>query len=228
MKSRTLLVTGGNRGIGKAIIEGLASSSEDVVLMGCRDLQEGQKTAADIGKNVQAERLNLANRDSLLNDLKDLMVRHPKIDVLVNNAGVLFEGDVLGCSVEDIEASFAVNTLGPIFLLKALLPGMVERDYGRIVNVSSGWGSFDEGLSGPFSYSVTKAALNAMTLSVANGLTGNVKVNSMCPGWVRTRMGGMLATRSSEQGADTAIWLANLPVDGPTGGVFRDRKLVEW
>ena len=105
---------------------------------------------------------------------------------------------------------------------------MNARGYGRIVNVSSGWGSFAEGLSGPGAYSISKAALNALTLSLSKDLPTNVKVNCMCPGWVRTRMGGEGAPRTPEEAADTAIWLATLPDDGPTGGFYRDRKLIAW
>jgi len=105
---------------------------------------------------------------------------------------------------------------------------MSARGYGRIVNVSSGWGSFAEGMGGPGLYGVTKAALNALTVRLAKELPSTVKVNAMCPGWVRTRMGGQSATRSPDEGADTAIWLATLSDDGPTGGFFRDRKPIEW
>lgn len=94
--------------------------------------------------------------------------------------------------------------------------------------MSSGWGSFAEGLTGPVAYSVSKAALNATTLVLAQALGQKVKVNAACPGWVRTRMGGMAASRSVEEGADTPVWLATLPDDGPTGGFFRDRRLIEW
>ena len=109
-----------------------------------------------------------------------------------------------------------------------LVPGMKSRNYGRVVNLSSGWGAFSEGLAGPGAYGVAKAALNALTVSAARALPANVKVNAMCPGWVRTRMGGMTATRSPEEGADTAIWLATLDNDGPTGGFFRDRAPIDW
>jgi NAD(P)-dependent dehydrogenase (short-subunit alcohol dehydrogenase family) len=105
---------------------------------------------------------------------------------------------------------------------------MITRGFGRIVNLSSGWGAFAEGLTGPAAYSVSKAALNALTLSLSKDLPQNVKVNSMCPGWVRTRMGGSGASLSPEEGADTAIWLATLPEDGPNGGFFRRRKPINW
>jgi NAD(P)-dependent dehydrogenase (short-subunit alcohol dehydrogenase family) len=96
------------------------------------------------------------------------------------------------------------------------------------VNVSSGSGSFAEGLEGPAVYAVSKAALNALTVRLASEARGDVKVNAVCPGWVRTRMGGSAAPRSVEEGADTIAWLATLPADGPTGGFFRDRQRIRW
>jgi NAD(P)-dependent dehydrogenase (short-subunit alcohol dehydrogenase family) len=150
------------------------------------------------------------------------------VDALVNNAGVLLEKPLLHLTDAEIDDSIAVHLAGPLHLTRALAPKMVERGYGRIVNLSSGWGSFAEGMGGPGMYGVTKAALNALTVRLANELPSAVKVNAMCPGWVRTRMGGQGATRSPDEGADTAVWLATLPDDGPTGGFFRDRKPIEW
>lgn len=148
--------------------------------------------------------------------------------MLVNNAGVLPEGTLLEMTWDGVEASFAVNVLGPLRLVRGLAPGMAVRGFGRIVNVSSGWGSFAEGLDGPGAYGVTKAALNALTVRLAKEVPPAIKVNAMCPGWVRTRMGGSAAPRTPEEAADTAYWLGTLPNDGPTGGFFRDRKPIDW
>src|SRR5436309_112309 len=147
---------------------------------------------------------------------------------LVNNAGVLHEKPLLHLTDAEINDSIAVHLAGPLHLIRALAPKMAGRGYGRIVNLSSGWGSFAEGMGGPGMYGVTKAALNALTVRLANELPSAVKVNAMCPGWVRTRMGGQGATRSPDEGADTAVWLATLPDEGPTGCFFRDRKPIEW
>jgi NAD(P)-dependent dehydrogenase (short-subunit alcohol dehydrogenase family) len=150
------------------------------------------------------------------------------VDVLVNNGAVLVEGDALSTPAADFRAAVEVNLLGALSCCRAFAPAMLERGYGRIVNVSSGWGSFAEGLEGPSSYAVTKAALNALTVSLARTLRGDVKVNSCCPGWVRTRMGGAGADLSPEEGADTIVWLATLPSNGPSGGFFRSRKRIAW
>ena len=109
--------------------------------------------------------------------------------MLVNNAGILINGGIDEVALEDFENSLRVNVVSCFELIKAFLPEMISNDYGRIVNISSGWGSFAEGLSGPISYSVSKAALNALTLSVSQSLPSGVKINSMCPGWVRTTNG---------------------------------------
>ena len=127
-----------------------------------------------------------------------------------------------------MEEAIAVNLLGPLRTARAFMPGMAQRGYGRVVNVSSNWGSFDQGLEGPAAYAVTKAALNALTVRLAREAGEGVKVNCMCPGWVQTRMGGQGATSTPEQGADTAVFLATLPDDGPTSGFFRHRKPIAW
>lgn len=225
---RVILVTGGNRGIGLAIVKGLARSADDIVLLGCRNIEEGQQIANEIGLNTKAVKIDLTNREELKKNIAKILFDYERVDVLVNNAGVLNEGSFEDISLEDIDDSLRVNTLGPLELIRAVLPAMRKNNYGRIINLSSGWGSFDDGLTGPFSYSFAKASLNALTLTVARSLPKHIKINSMCPGWVRTRMGGQMATRSPEEGAETAIWLANSDEDGPSGGFFRDKRLIEW
>ncbi|MFN3869482.1 MAG: SDR family NAD(P)-dependent oxidoreductase, partial [Hyphomicrobiaceae bacterium] len=118
---------------------------------------------------------------------------------------------------------------GPLMLTQTALPEMRRGGYGRIVNVSSGLGQLSEMGSGFPAYRLSKAALNALTRTTAAELGSiNIKVNAMCPGWVRTDMGGPDATRGVEEGAATAVWLATLADDGPTGGFFRDKKPIAW
>ncbi|MBE1284168.1 MAG: SDR family NAD(P)-dependent oxidoreductase [Rhodobacteraceae bacterium] len=214
------LVTGANRGIGLAIAKGLAEQGH-MVWLGARDLTAGQSAADRIG--ATAVQLDVADRDSISLALKQT----GPLDILVNNAGTLGAGSVLN-DPQDFETSMAVMVHGPYHLMHLATPHMVEQGYGRIVNVSSGWGAFADGVAGPGAYGVAKAALNALTVAAARTLPSTVKVNAMCPGWVRTRMGGMGASRSPEEGADTALWLATLDRNGPTGGFFRDRKPIEW
>ena len=225
---RTALVTGGNRGIGYAIVQGLAAQGIQV-LLGCRDLAKGQKAAAEIGPEVQAVLLDISERDLLAEQMASILAETARIDILVNNAGILSEGNFLEMGQADLDMSLESNFHGPLQLMQILLPNMIDAGYGRIVNMSSEWGSFTDGLTGPAAYSISKAALNALTLTAAQAMTvPDIKINSMCPGWVKTDMGGDQAPLSAEEGADTAIWLATLPADGPTGGFFRNRCLIPW
>ncbi len=230
---RTALVTGGNRGIGRAICEGLADRGVHVV-MGSRDEANGKAAAEPIregGGAVRVEPIDVAEPRSLEACADRLRADDVAVDVLVNNAGVYPEADVLETSIDQLDRAWTVNTRGPWLLVKAFVPGMVERGYGRVVNMSSGSGSFGEGLDPNHAiYAASKTALNALTMTLDDALpTGpDVKVNAMCPGWVHTRMGGEAAPRTPEEGADTALWLATLPEEGPSGGFFRDRERIPW
>jgi NAD(P)-dependent dehydrogenase (short-subunit alcohol dehydrogenase family) len=214
------LVTGGNRGIGRAIATGLVARGFRVVI-GVRDLEAGRMAADEIG--AQAVRIDVARLDSIGAAVDKI----GGVDVLVNNAGVLIDSSML----EDpggFHMSVDVMFRGPFELIRACVPHMRDQNWGRIVNVSSGWGSFGEGLEGPGAYGVAKAALNALTKALPRDLPEGVKINAVDPGWVRTRIGGPEAQRSPEQGAETALWLADLPDDGPTGRFFRDKLSVRW
>jgi NAD(P)-dependent dehydrogenase (short-subunit alcohol dehydrogenase family) len=227
---RTALVTGANRGIGLAIARGLAEVGMDV-FPGARDLKASEEAARSLrglGFRATPVALDLTLPDTLDAAVREIERSGRKVDVLVNNAGVLHEKPVLDLAEDEIADSIAVHLAGPLRLIRLTAPGMVARGYGRIVNVSSGWGAFAEGLGGPGLYGVTKAALNALTVRLGKELPMAVKVNAMCPGWVRTRMGGRSAPRSPTEAADTAIWLATLPDDGPSGGFFRDRRPIPW
>ncbi|EPX81233.1 SDR family NAD(P)-dependent oxidoreductase [Litoreibacter arenae] len=214
------LITGGNRGIGKAIAAGLRDAGLHVII-GARDPDQGRAAAAELG--VTYKRLDLADPTSI-NEARPWV---GQLDVLVNNAGILEEVPLFDGGT-NFERSLQTMLQAPYELIRAALPGMKASAYGRIVNVSSDWGSFAEGLGGGGAYAVAKAGLNALTLRAAQDLPATIKINAMCPGWVKTRMGGASATRSPEEGADTAIWLATLPHTGPTGGFFRDRQPIDW
>lgn len=227
-KPRTALVTGANRGLGRAIATSLAAHPDLQVLVAARNASDAASAASRIGAGTLGIELDLDSPSQVAVRAAEIEAEHGPIDILVNNAAVLIEGDALGLSPAELTASLCVNAISPFALIHVLGAGMKARGFGRIVNVSSGLGSFAEGLTGPTAYSVSKAALNAVTVSAASALGERVKVNALCPGWVRTRMGGEHAERSPEQGADTAIWLATLGDDGPTGGFFRDRERIEW
>ncbi len=216
----TALVTGGNRGIGRAIAAGLKAAG-CAVTIGARNEPEGRQAAAELG--VAFARLDLEDPDSLFT----LMTQSGGFDILVNNAGILNDISLLDRR-SDFAVAMEVMLAAPLDLIRMNLPHWRAGGWGRIVNLSSGWGAHAEGLGGPGAYGVAKASLNALTRVLPRDLPRCVKVNACCPGWVATRMGGPSAPLTPEQGADTPIWLALLPDDGPTGGFFRRRTSIPW
>jgi NAD(P)-dependent dehydrogenase (short-subunit alcohol dehydrogenase family) len=229
---RVALVTGANRGIGLEVCRQLARAGLRVILTS-RDLAKAEAAAHTIRDtgSVEPARLDVLDRRSIDALAADLTARGGHVDVLVNNAAILVgEGDgVLDVPADDLRRTFETNVFAPIAVSQAFVPGMVERRYGRVVNVSSQAGQLSSMSTYAPAYSMSKAALNAFTRQLAAATTGTgVLVNSACPGWVRTDMGGPSAPRSVEQGADTIVWLATLPVKGPTGGFFSDRKRIAW
>jgi len=218
---RRALVTGGNRGIGKEIAKGLVEKGL-YVIVGVRDMT----IADEVKQETGAAEVVYCDLGSEYTDMF-FPPEAEEVDVLINNAGVLYNEPLFSKKAQ-FDVTLGVMLHGPYHLMRAALPYMKRYRYGRIVNVSSGWGSFAEGLDGPGAYGVAKAALNALTVAAAREAPDGVKINAMCPGWVRTRMGGPEANLSPEEGADTAIWLATLPEDGPSGKFFRRRTEIEW
>jgi NAD(P)-dependent dehydrogenase (short-subunit alcohol dehydrogenase family) len=207
-------------------------------VLAARSLAKGKAAAASLsaeGIEVPVIALDVTDGDSVQPAVADMLARFGRIDVLVNNAGILEEGfnpedaSVFDAPIDRVMKTFATNTVGPLRLIEAFVPGMRERGYGRVVNLSSGAGQLSDMGAGYPAYRMSKAALNALTRITAAELgRGNVKINAMCPGWVRTEMGGPNATRTVDKGAETAVWLATLPADGPSGGFFRDMKPIPW
>lgn len=223
--AHTALVSGGNRGIGLEVCRQLAARGL-VVLLGARDPALGHAAAQELG--VRPVRLDVTDPASVLDCAARLGRERVEIDVLVNNAGTFEEGALLGADAGLLPRSLEVHLLGAYRLARAFLPGMNRRGYGRVVNVTSGYGSFAAGLHGPPAYAIAKAAQNALTVTLARETQGDVKVNAADPGWVRTRMGGPQATASVEDAAAGIVWLATLPEGGPSGGVFRGKRKGRW
>ena len=214
------LVTGGNRGIGHAIAQGLIARGVDVVI-GVRDVAAGAEAAQSLG--CTAVHLDLEAPDSFA----PAIAQAGNIDILINNAGILIEDSMI-THPDGLRRSMQVMFHAPFELILLCLPHMQRVGAGRIINLSSGWGAYSEGMEGPGGYGVAKAALNALSHALPRDLPDGVSINAMCPGWVHTRMGGQAAPRTPEQGADTAIWLA---LDAPsevTGKFFRDRTEKAW
>lgn len=229
MDKRIAVVTGANRGIGLEICRQLAQAGMHVILT-ARDESKGKAAAKKLG--VESHQLDVDSEQSVKAFVLWLADTHGRCDVLVNNAGVMLDprgSRVLDSRIEIYRDTLETNLLGPLRMIQAVAPLMKKQGYGRIVNMSSGQGQLSEMGVGTPAYRVSKTALNALTRTTAADLHGSgILVNAMCPGWVRTDMGGPGAPRSVEQGADTALWLATLPEKGPTGGYFRDRKPIPW
>jgi NAD(P)-dependent dehydrogenase (short-subunit alcohol dehydrogenase family) len=226
---RTALVTGANRGLGLETARRLGLEGYRVVL-GARDAARGEAAAGELrAQGIDASVLEL---EVTAPDAAALAA--VEADVLVNNAGIIPEAGLASRSVFDVAPEvvlrgFENNTLGAYRVAQAVVPGMRERGFGRIVNVSSGMGQLTDMNGGSPAYRLSKTALNALTRILADELRStNVLVNSVCPGWVRTDMGGPHARLSVEDGADTIVWAATLPDGGPSGGFFRKREAIPW
>ncbi len=216
----TALVTGGNRGIGYQIAQGLIAQGVAVTI-GARSEAEGQTAAEALG--CRFTKIDLLNPDSYF----DAYAKSGGWDILVNNAGILKDVSLLDKG-SDFDEAMEVMVAAPLDLIRLNTPHWRRTGWGRIVNLSSSLGAHERGLQGPGAYSVAKASLNALTRVLVRDLPLGVKINSCDPGWVATRMGGPTAPVSVEEGADTPIWLALLPDDGPTGGFFRKRDVAAW
>lgn len=218
---RIALVTGANRGLGRAVAAALAVEGMTVWL-GVRDVSAGEEAAASIGPRARVVALDLNRPEGLAG----LLERTGPVDILVNNAGLARTGPMLD-DPEGFATQMRVMVHSPYELIRLYAPGMAERGWGRVVNVSSMAGSFGAGLPGPHAYGVAKAALNALTLALSRQLPPCVLVNAICPGWMRTRMGRADAD-SPDVAARHVLRLALLAPDGPTGGFFKDGVPQPW
>jgi len=228
---RVALVSGGNRGIGREVAGQLAALGYTVVI-GSRDLARGKQVAEELGEDVTALQLDVTDAESIDRCIAAVGDEFGRLDVLVNNAGVTGGGwstSAVDIDLDEVRETLETNLFGAWRLTQAALPLIRRNGYGRIVNISSGMGQLsDMGGRSP-SYRVSKTGLNALTRMLTAELgEENILVNSVSPGWVRTDMGGANARRSVEEGAETPVWLATLPDDGPRGGFFRDREPIPW
>jgi NAD(P)-dependent dehydrogenase (short-subunit alcohol dehydrogenase family) len=235
-EQKVALISGANRGIGLECARQLAGLGH-IAVIGARDDAKGRAAcdalAAD-GLKVDCVQLDVTDQSSARAAVEAVVGRHGRLDILINNAGILSEKwrggtGVLQLETEVLHTHLETNLIGPLRLAQLAIPHMQKTGYGRIVNVSSQIAQLASMSDGHPAYRISKAALNVLTGLLSSNVSGtNIKVNSASPGWVRTDMGGASAPRSVEQGADTIVWLATLPDDGPSGKFFADRKEIAW
>jgi len=237
------LVTGGNRGIGREICRQLASKGMTVILT-ARDAAKGEQVTTQLRTDnpafkVRFHQLDVRDPDSVAAVQSFVENAYGHLDILINNAGVFPDAagpsdnyaSVFDAKVETLQAGMDANLYGPLLMCQAFIPMMINRNYGRVVNISTGMAQLSEMNGGYPSYRTSKTALNALTCIFADELKNkgvNVLINSACPGWVRTEMGGANANRDVKQGAEGIVGLATLSDGGPSGGFFRDLKPLAW
>ncbi|MGB3680957.1 MAG: SDR family oxidoreductase [Rubrobacteraceae bacterium] len=229
-EERVALVSGGNRGIGLEVCRQLAEKGYTVVL-GSRDEEQGREAAEKLGGDVHARQLDVSDPESVNRLASSIEEEFGRLDVLVNNAGISNDEGQSGAEsdLDRVREALEANLFGAWQLSEAAIPLMKRNGYGRIVNVSSGLGALEDMGGGQPGYRVSKTALNALTRILSSELRGTgILVNSICPGWVQTDMGGQNASRTVEEGADTPVWAATLQDNGPTGGFFRNRRPIAW
>jgi NAD(P)-dependent dehydrogenase (short-subunit alcohol dehydrogenase family) len=230
---KTALITGSNKGIGYEVARQLKRQGFRVFIA-ARNTDAGQKAAKalqDGGRKAEFLLLDVADPDSIAAAAHEFGTRANHLDVLVNNAAILENADisVLDVSRGELERTWRTNTLGPLLVTQAFAPFLRKSEAARVINVSSGWGALSEMKDEAPAYGISKAALNAVTRQFAAAFAPHkIPVNSVCPGWVRTDMGGPNATRSVAEGADTIVWLATEAPLSLTGQFLRDRQPIPW
>jgi len=229
---KTVLITGANKGIGHEVARQLAAKGFHV-FVGARNAKAGRKAAEEIAKKggkATFLKIDVADNDSVTTASLEFSNIENHLDVLVNNAGIIVDGDsaILEISDDLFRNTLETNTLGALRVTRAFVPLLRKSKAPRVINVSSGGGQLTGGADGwAPAYCISKTALNGVTSQLATALP-KFAVNSVCPGWVRTDMGGQGATRSVEEGADTIVWLASGAPHDLTGKFLRDRKEIPW
>jgi NAD(P)-dependent dehydrogenase (short-subunit alcohol dehydrogenase family) len=229
---KTVLVTGANKGIGREVARQLAAKGFHV-FVGARNEKAGRKAAEEIaarnGKATFLE-IDVSDNGNVANAAREFSKNADHLDVLVNNAGIIADGDdaILEAGDDVLRKTLETNTLGPLRVTRAFSPLLRKAKAPRVINVSSGGGQLTGGADGwAPAYCISKTALNGVTVQLAAALP-KFAINSVCPGWVRTDMGGRNASRSVEEGSDTIVWLASEAPHELTGKFLRDRKEIAW
>lgn len=230
--NKIAFVTGANRGIGYAVAKGLLQKGI-IVIAASRTPKKGEKVVKELSKfgNVFYQQLDVDDLGHIEQAALFIQKEFGRLDILINNAGINYDTwhNTQNADMKEVRQTFETNFFAPWQIIQTYLPLLKKSKAGRIVNVSSGSGALRSQNGSTPAYSLSKLALNGLTLQLAHQLRHtNILVNTVCPGWVRTDMGGSAAPRSPEQGADTIIWAALLGKNGPTGKFFRDRGEIEY
>ncbi|HKJ64772.1 MAG TPA: SDR family oxidoreductase [Desulfopila sp.] len=238
---RVALVTGANRGIGYEIARQLAKKGL-LVIIGARDTEKGAQSGrklVDDGLDVRSIRVDVTDGASITAAVGWIEDEFGRLDILVNNAGIMIDSgcDILDLPLTQLRNTLETNSFGLLLLSQTCIPVMRKNDYGRIVNIASILGSLSD-IANPDSahadlqspaYRLSKSMVNGITALLARELQGkNILVNSVCPGWVRTDLGGPQAPVAPEEAAKTPVWLATLDETGPSGGFFRGSQPLCW
>ncbi len=227
---KNIVVTGANRGIGLEISKQLIEAGHHVIFTSRTESKGAAalKTIDPDGSHSALYILDIGDQQSILNFTKKIKSDYDHIDVLINNAGIFADGNQMTHNIDMgmLEKTLQTNLYGPILLSKELIPILKKSDDPRIVNVSSGMGAINDLAGGYPAYRISKTSLNAFTINLAAELS-DFKINAVCPGWVRTDMGGAGASRSVEQGAETPVWLA-LDSAVKSGKFHRDKRVIDW
>lgn len=226
------LVTGANKGIGFEIAHQLGEKGFHIFLS-ARNLEKGEAASDKLkrkGISVECIQMDVSDLKSIESGFEKVKSKTKQLDVLINNAGILLKDDrdLLTVSNETILQTLHTNALGVLWVTRIFSP--LLKAGSRVINISSGGGAICGGIStwSPV-YCISKTSENAITLQLAHALQGKgVTVNAVCPGWVRTDMGGQGASRSIEKGAETPVWLATDPKMNQTGKFFRDKSVISW
>ena len=224
LEGQVALVTGANRGMGAVTAAALAEHGA-TVYAGARDPATVSNPA------LRAVELDVTEVDAVAGAIGRIDEEAGRLDVLVNNAGIAPGADqtLLEEPIAQIDAVLDVDLRGPMLVTKHALELLLGAAGARVVNVSSGMGALGEGMSGgAAAYRVAKAGLNALTVYLDGEFGPDLVANAVCPGWVRTDLGGPTADRSPEEGADTAIWLSRFAPGAPSGRFWRDRAVIDW
>ncbi len=232
LSTQLALVTGAARGLGLEVCKMLANRGIRVIATSRMISSELRALAVTCPNQlIECEQLDVTDGQQIHSVLKTVLRSYPRLDILINNAGVYLDRESQHVPhllpIELLKKTLDVNLLGAAQMMEVCLPHMIQRNFGRIVNVSSGMGRNVEMAGDAVYYRTSKAALIALTRCIADRVRGhNIIVNAVCPGWVRTRMGGPTAVRSLEQGA-TGIVAAAFEAK-KSGVLLRDAEDFGW